>query len=76
MKKLSSLLAAFLLFNGALFSQVGINQDNNVPDASAMLDVKSTSKGMLVPRMTKSQRDAISTPAAGLLVFNTTTYKI
>ena len=71
MKKLLSLLAAFLLFSGALFSQVGINQDNNVPDASAMLDVKSTSKGMLVPRMTAAQRDAISNPAKGLLIYCT-----
>ena len=40
-------------------------------DASAMLDVYSTSKGMLVPRMTSVQQGLISNPATGLLVFNT-----
>jgi hypothetical protein len=37
-----------------------------------MLDVSSTSKGMLVPRMTSLQRTAISSPATGLLVYDTT----
>jgi len=59
-----------------LFNQVGINSDNSAPNASAMLDMKSTSKGFLPPRMTSSQRDAISAPAAGLVVFNTTTNQI
>jgi trimeric autotransporter adhesin len=39
---------------------------------SAMLDVKSTNKGLLIPRLTTVQRNAISSPAAGLLVFDTT----
>jgi hypothetical protein len=39
--------------------------------ASAILDVRSTSKGVLFPRMTTSQRDAIATPATGLQVYNT-----
>ncbi|MBK7172754.1 MAG: hypothetical protein IPH84_05885 [Bacteroidales bacterium] len=38
-------------------------------DNSAMLDVKSTNKGMLVPRMTSAQRTAIAGPATGLLVY-------
>lgn len=41
------------------------------PDASAMLDVQSDQKGMLVPRMTAAQRAAITSPATGLLVFQT-----
>ena len=41
--------------------------------ASAMLDVQSTTKGFLPPRMTTTQRNAISSPAAGLVIFNTTT---
>ncbi len=41
--------------------------------ASAQLDVSSTTKGALFPRMTSTQRDAIGTPATGLLVYNTTT---
>lgn len=41
-------------------------------NSSALLDVSSTTKGFLPPRMTSAQRDAISSPAAGLLIFNTT----
>lgn len=41
------------------------------PNASAMLDIVSTSKGVLIPRMTKVQRDAIVSPVAGLLIFQT-----
>jgi hypothetical protein len=52
---------------------VGINADGSLPNASAMLDVKSTNKGMLPPRMTTAQRTAIPLPAAGLLVFDTNT---
>jgi len=53
------------------FAQVGINTDNSTPDASAMLDVKSTEKGLLIPRMDSAQRVAIATPATGLLVYQT-----
>src|SRR5690606_35654529 len=38
---------------------------------SALLDVYSTTKGVLIPRMTATQRDAISSPAAGLQIYNT-----
>ena len=41
------------------------------PNASALLDVTSTTKGLLMPRMTKTQRDAIATPATGLIIFQT-----
>lgn len=41
------------------------------PDASSLLDITSTSKGMLIPRMTKTQRDAIVTPVTGLLIYQT-----
>lgn len=46
-----------------------------VPDASAKLEVKSTTKGLLIPRMTTTQRDAISSPANGLQVYNSTRHK-
>ena len=41
-------------------------------EQSAILELESTSKGVLLPRMTEAQRDAITTPANGLIVFNTT----
>lgn len=43
------------------------------PNASALLDLASTTSGLLPPRMTTAQRDAIASPAAGLVIFNTTT---
>ena len=52
-----------------LMAQAGINADGSLPDPSAMLDVKSTTKGMLIPSMTLTQRDAISNPANGLLIY-------
>ncbi|RYF20205.1 MAG: collagen-like protein [Flavobacteriales bacterium] len=50
---------------------VGINTDASTADNSAMLDVKSTEKGMLIPRMTAAQRNLIASPATGLLVYQT-----
>jgi hypothetical protein len=44
----------------------------NTPNASALLDLTSTTKGLLLPRMTTTQINAIATPAAGLTVYNTT----
>ena len=51
MKKLSILLAIFTTF-ATMAQSVGINTDGSTADASAMLDVKSTTKGLLPPRMT------------------------
>ena len=68
MKKIVTLLALVLVTSG-IFAQVGIN--NETPDASAVLDVTSTTAGLLMPRMTNAQRQAISNPAAGLQVFVT-----
>jgi len=71
MKKLSFIIVMLLLNNSLLFSQVSINADNSAPNNSAMLDVKSTTKGMLIPRMTLDQRNAITSPTEGLMVFCT-----
>ncbi|MFB3390022.1 hypothetical protein [Flavobacterium sp. LAR06] len=60
-----------LSFNTA-YSQVGIG--TTTPHASAILDISSTNKGLLIPRLTTAQRNAIASPAAGLLVYNTTTH--
>ena len=66
MKKLY-LLVLFLGFFGT--AQTGIG--TTMPDASAKLDISSTSKGLLVPRMTLAQKSAIVSPANGLLVYQT-----
>lgn len=50
---------------------VSISNSLTPPDPSAMLDVQSTSKGILIPRMTLSEREGISSPANGLLVYVT-----
>jgi len=63
------LFVSFFLFCTQLLAQVGIG--TSTPDASAKLDVSSTEKGFLVPRMTTEQRDLIPSPANGLLIFNT-----
>ncbi len=54
-----------------LNAQVGIG--TNTPNASAMLEVSATDKGILFPRMTSVQRTSIASPASGLYVFDTNT---
>ena len=70
-----ALLAALLGLGTALAptaqAQVGVG--TATPDASAALDVRSTTKGLLPPRLSTAQRDAITSPAAGLTIFNTST---
>mgnify|MGYP007096446640 CR=1 FL=1 len=63
------LLLAGLLFSMQVIAQTGIG--TTTPDASAKLDVFSTTKGFLPPRMTVAQRIAIPSPAAGLMVYQT-----
>jgi hypothetical protein len=69
MKKIILFLSfVFILLN--TFSQnVAINNDGSAAASSAMLDIKSTSKGLLIPRMSKAQRTAILSPANALLVY-------
>jgi len=72
MKKPTLLFTILLTLNTIIFAQgVGINTSGAAADASAMLDVSSTTKGFLPPRMTEVQRTAIVSPATGLLVFQT-----
>ena len=51
-------LSVLVFSSNAISQRVGINTDGSTPDASALLDVKGD-KGMLIPRMTSTQRDAI-----------------
>ena len=70
MKKTIFTLAVIIGLSTMSYAQVAVTNDGSMPDNSAMLDVKSTEKGILVPRMTAAQRDAIASPANGLLVFD------
>lgn len=68
----TSILAFFLFCCHFLFSQnIGVNSTGVAPDNSAMLDIASTNKGLLIPRMPAALRLSISTPANSLLVFDT-----
>ena len=69
MKNIKLLFLSFLVC-GFSYAQVGIGTTD--PDPSSMLDVESETQGMLVPRMTTAQRNAITDPAKSLLVFDTT----
>lgn len=73
MIKVSMIILLLVGMMEAKSQSVSINTDNSNPDPSAILDVKSTVKGFLLPRMTTVQRIAISNPAIGLKVFDTTT---
>jgi hypothetical protein len=71
MKKPTFFIAMLLLLSSAMFAQVGINSDNSIPNSSAMLDVKSELKGLLIPRMTSGQIRLIPAPDNGLQVYCT-----
>ena len=60
-----------LLFSNTLLSQVAINSDGSTPDNSAMLEIKSSAKGFLPPRMTYEELNTIPFPADGLMVYCT-----
>lgn len=64
-------LFVFLIFSFPMVSQTGIG--TTTPNASAKLDVYATDKGILIPRMTKAQRETITLPTAanGLMVYQT-----
>ncbi|MBK8608624.1 MAG: hypothetical protein IPL84_01355 [Chitinophagaceae bacterium] len=73
MKKI--FFSLLLAIPGTLFAQsVAINTDGSQPDNTALLDIKSNSKGFLAPRMTSAQRTGIVSPAIGLTVFDTDSY--
>ena len=65
------LLVVFSVLCFSAFAQsVGIN--TNAPHLSSLLEIKDTAKGVLLPRLTNAQRQAIQNPAQGLLIYNTT----
>ena len=62
-------LITLMLLTALSYAQVGIN--TNTPDASSALEIESTTGGILIPRMTETQRDAIALPASGLMIYQT-----
>ncbi len=68
MKKLLTIVTLFIMCSLS-YSQVGIG--TTTPDPSAILDITTTEKGLLIPRMTLTEKNAIPSPATGLLVYQT-----
>jgi len=72
MKKINLLIAAILMIASfSLTAQVAVTTDGSSADGSAMLEVKSTDKGFLPPRMTETEMNAIANPTEGLIVYCT-----
>jgi hypothetical protein len=72
-KKIQTLLIFFLmLISYDAISQVKFGTNPSTVNGSALLELESTNKGFLPPRMTTAQRDAISSAATGLVIYNTT----
>lgn len=69
MKKIAYLIMLFFASHYYVSAQVGVGTTN--PDASSILHVESTDKGILVPRLTDAQEMALVNPATGLLIYNT-----
>ncbi len=72
MKRIFVFLLCLASLSG-LFAQsegISINSNGNDPDPSAILDVQSDNKGLLIPRLTTEQRNGIASPAAGLYIYN------
>lgn len=68
-----TLIPAISILNTLKAQSLAINTDGSVAHSSAILDIKSITKGVLSPRMTTVQRTAIAAPAAGLSVYDTDT---
>ncbi len=69
MKPLLLCLIFLGIFHVSLGQSLAVNTDGSAAHSSAILDIKSSDKGVLIPRMTKAQRQNISSPLTGLLVF-------
>lgn len=72
-KNLISLIVLCAIANLIIGQGVGINQTNASPHPSAVLDLQSSNQGFLPPRMTTEQRNSITAPATGLMIYNTDT---
>jgi len=64
-------VGAAALLVSSVWAQQNVGIGTNTPHPTALLELYSTSKGLLIPRMTQAERDAISSPATGLLIYQT-----
>lgn len=71
----SFIISILIIFSGfySFAQRVAINEDGSAPNNSALLDIKSTTKGLLIPRMNSAERIGIASPALGLLVYDNQT---
>ena len=69
-----TLLGIIIISPDVSAQNVGINTNGASPDSSAILDITSTDKGLLIPRMSATQRMAIVNPAKGLMVYDSTAH--
>lgn len=63
------MILLWISYGSVQAQSMAINNDGSTADASALLDVKSNAKGVLIPRMTKAEKNSIGSPATGLLVY-------
>ena len=75
MKFIIKAIIALFIINSTFFTttnaQIAVNTDGSDPDASAILDIKSTTSGFLVPRLTTAQRNNMPSKVEGLIVYDT-----
>ena len=72
-KSIAAVIISLGIMQSTSAQGIAVNGDGSPPDSSAMLDVQSTTGGFLMPRMTTEQREAIDSPAVGLMVYDTDT---
>lgn len=68
----SVLILLMLVFTSGLNAQVAINEDDSDGDPTSILDVKSSTKGVIFPKLSETERDNLPSPADGLLIYNRT----
>lgn len=70
-KKIICLFVSTCCFLTGYAQSVAINTDGSTANSSALLDIKSATKGLLIPRLTKAEKYAVTSPATGLLIYQT-----
>ena len=78
---MKSFIATVCLFFSYIFTAypqqgVAINTDGSAPNPKAILDIKSSTKGLLIPRMTTAQRSGIADPPEGLMIYDVDLHQV